>query len=229
MKSKQKKRGFILIELLAVIATIVILVAPLMLAVNPQDRANERARQNRCRLNLQHIYTAMVEYGNDYDGYICPGYSRHTGQTWEDILKPYTKGGKHYRYDDMDGSDYKHYMQFYCPTRYSMRMQGMSGYQTNYCANGELMGINMNPGHPDPLRKFSDFMYAHKLALLIEIDFWYLVARPNVSVRQIYSGGIDFVHNGSANFLMLDGQVKNLKGDATKNEPMQAWLKYIDF
>ena len=120
MKRKQQNRGFTLIELLVVIAIIGILAALLLPTL---QKARERARQTRCMVNLKQIYVAMVEYSNDYDGYICPYYTyMGSAMTWEGILKPYTKGGKDVGFHRQVNGKwvYYDYMLFFCPTRYSM-------------------------------------------------------------------------------------------------------------
>ena len=213
MKVQRKRHGFTLIELLVVIAIIGILAALLLPTL---QKARERARQTRCMVNLKQIYTAMVEYGNDYDGTICP-FTEQGGQGWEELLKPYTKGGKEKRYFDRD-YNYKDYMLFFCPTRYSMGMQGLhSGYQTNYCVNSHVMGysivISSNPdpystnptSNPFPLTKFSDHKYTEQIALIFEADSWTWHTPYNVHEWS------DFVHNGRTNILLLDGQVKDIK------------------
>ena len=83
-----KSQGFTIIELLAVVAINGVL-ASLLLAAMPLESARERARQNRCRLNLKHIYTAMIEYGNDYDDFVVPTVNWRTMQSWPMLLKPY--------------------------------------------------------------------------------------------------------------------------------------------
>jgi prepilin-type N-terminal cleavage/methylation domain-containing protein len=63
------RRGFTLIELLVVIAIIAILAAILFPVF---AKARDRARRAACVSNLKQIGTAIVMYGDDYDGYIYP-------------------------------------------------------------------------------------------------------------------------------------------------------------
>ncbi len=227
MSKKQTKCGFTLIELLVVIAIIGILAALLLPTL---QKARERARQIRCMVNLKQIFTALVEYGNDYDGYLCPFFDV-SGGTWEDLIKPYTKGGKDkYTYRQKSNGQwvYYDYMLYYCPTRYSMGQQsGNSGYMTNYTPNINLMGLpppptdpwNPNPGgnsgYPPP-SKFSDYKYHGNIGLMFEVNYW-VVKNPPFLTNE---GSMDFVHNERANVLMLDGSVKTVKNQY----PLKIWL-----
>jgi prepilin-type N-terminal cleavage/methylation domain-containing protein/prepilin-type processing-associated H-X9-DG protein len=69
------RRGFTLIELLVVIAIIAILAA-ILFPVFAQAR--EKARQTTCMSNLKQIGLAMMQYCQDYDGFV-PGENVYPG------------------------------------------------------------------------------------------------------------------------------------------------------
>ena len=223
MKRSWKKQGFTLIELLVVIAIIGILAALLLPTL---QKARERARQTRCMVNLKEIYRAMVEYSNDYDGYIVPFCVRQFGRSWEDLLKPYTKGGKNWYYRDKNWK-LKDYMLYFCPTRYAMgRKSSKSGYHTNYCVNGSAMGFSV-PDTMFPVKKFSDYKYPDKITTIFEMPFWVIFSGDYQMGNVFYNGDaqlnsewIEFVHNETANFLMLDGSVKTLR----EQNPLPVYL-----
>ena len=65
-RAELKRKSFTLIELLVVIAIIAILAAILLPALNS---ARERGRSASCINNLKQLGTAIMMYGDSYDGY----------------------------------------------------------------------------------------------------------------------------------------------------------------
>ena len=205
MNKIREKSGFTLIELLVVVLITVLLAMPL-LALRGQSR--ERTWQTRCTANLHIIYAAIQNYADDNDGWICPFYD--APRTWEELLKPYTYGGKWKFYFD---SEYKLYdpLLFYCPKRYTMGQSGSnSGYSSNYTVNMHVMGDapSSSPWGPPgtgSLRKFEDFQDPDNIGILFESQGW---------VSATISGHpewLDYVHYNRTNVLMLNGTVKRYK------------------
>ena len=80
---------FTLIELLLVIAIIAILAAMLLPALKA---AKDMAQQSLCQSNMRQDYLGMLNYNDDYNGYIPPTSVQLTGTEvlyWTDLLKPY--------------------------------------------------------------------------------------------------------------------------------------------
>lgn len=97
----QAKRGFTLIELLVVIAIISILASILFPVF---ARARENARRTSCLSNLKQIGLGLMQYTQDYDERMVPGFitypsnsyrysngSMGTTAAWYDIIFPYVK------------------------------------------------------------------------------------------------------------------------------------------
>ncbi|MCM8806909.1 MAG: type II secretion system GspH family protein [Candidatus Omnitrophica bacterium] len=72
-----RRKGFTLIELLVVVAVIAILAAMLFPALSI---ARERARQAVCMSNLKQLGLAILQYAEDYNGYLPSCYYYKSGQ-----------------------------------------------------------------------------------------------------------------------------------------------------
>lgn len=90
-----RRTAFTLIELLVVIAIIAILAAILFPAF---ARARENARRASCLSNTKQIGLAVLQYSQDYDEKLPPGYSGNSAQPlwWYEILTPYLKSTQIY-------------------------------------------------------------------------------------------------------------------------------------
>jgi prepilin-type N-terminal cleavage/methylation domain-containing protein/prepilin-type processing-associated H-X9-DG protein len=84
------KKGFTLIELLAVIAIIAILAA-ILFPVFAQTR--EEARQSSCANNMRRMGLAQMNYVDDCDSIMQPGYVGLNGveTVWAELLYPYAR------------------------------------------------------------------------------------------------------------------------------------------
>src|SRR5215210_7640961 len=102
--SPNTRKSFTLLELLVVIAIIALLAAILFPVFG---RARENARRSTCQSNLKQIGLGIMQYVQDYDETMVPGY-QHCGTScaassraifvpWHHLVQPYTKSVQIFR------------------------------------------------------------------------------------------------------------------------------------
>jgi len=100
-ENKKTTSAFTLIELLVVIAIIAILAAILFPVFG---RARENARRTTCQSNLKQIGLGIMQYVQDYDETMVPGYQGAASPTgnaylvpWHHLVQPYVKSFQLFR------------------------------------------------------------------------------------------------------------------------------------
>lgn len=89
-----QRNAFTLIELLVVIAIIAILAAILFPVFG---RARENARRSSCQSNLKQIGLGVMQYTQDYDGYMVLQQGGSNGNVyWPTLVAPYIKSSQVY-------------------------------------------------------------------------------------------------------------------------------------
>ena len=229
MLSKMRKLwgfngAFTLIELLVVIAIIAILAAMLLPAL---QKAREKARQVVCMNNLKQIGLATIMYEHDYYGWVPPG------RTWDgsypETLAPYlgnpapkpavntvyicpTALGRH-AYVDKDSNHYFSYMWF-----------------THIMPN-----VPVGAAEPtwSTFHKLSEFKQPTETGLMMDtvpgpppVYGAFVVAWDDGPTMLILKNK-EFLHDGAANVLFLDGHVKFMPKNQfpTANNDIFYWGK----
>jgi prepilin-type processing-associated H-X9-DG protein/prepilin-type N-terminal cleavage/methylation domain-containing protein len=83
-RNAEKSKIFTLIELLVVIAIIAILASMLLPALN---KARDHAKKIKCLSNLKQFGLIMINYTDDFDGYLINEMSPRGGSWWPELLK----------------------------------------------------------------------------------------------------------------------------------------------
>ena len=97
-KQRAKGSGFTLIELLVVITIIALLIA-ILLPVFGKARA--KSKQSGCTSNMKQIYSAILMYSQDWDGYgpVLPQRSLDVAWSWASMICTSVPGGPKFRTD----------------------------------------------------------------------------------------------------------------------------------
>ena len=137
-----KRNAFTLIELLVVIAIIAILAAILFPVF---ARARENARRTSCLSNLKQIGLGIIQYGQDYDGYMPPsqlGSGIYT-ESWPTLMFPYIKSEQ----------------VFVCPSG----SEGRQARQQFISSDKPYVGVTTNDGSGSAVIKVRALSYGRNL------------------------------------------------------------------
>ena len=194
-----RKKQFTLIELLVVIAIIAILASMLLPALN---KARDKAKQASCSSIMKQTGTALLLYGDDFDGFLLPGVTRYVkpwngggtgGRPWHELLYPF--GGPAYlNYGVCLGNSASRRGKMYCPS------ETRAFPYTDYAINLRMHGNNT----------YSCRKYASLKSPSVAISVMDNGNHVNSGSDWINGTGyyISWLHDKKTNILYADGHVK---------------------
>jgi len=229
---KKSNEIFTLIELLVVIAMIAILASMLLPALN---KARESAKASTCSSNLKQCGMALLNYSDDFTGYVPPyetsdwGY----GGVWTEFLgsMKYINLGGDVTLKTRDSS-YKGIIR--CPSLDITTTVGIDNYN-RFKTYG--LRATYNGSETPTIRFYNTWNVKETSSMLWLVDSVYVSTNPsyvalNGNQYYYFDGGLNFPnggalnnratlhlrHNNTSNIWFLDGHVDNW----TRQEAYQA-------
>jgi prepilin-type N-terminal cleavage/methylation domain-containing protein/prepilin-type processing-associated H-X9-DG protein len=223
------RRGFTLIELLVVIAIIAILAAILFPVFG---RARENARRSSCQSNLKQIGIGIIQYTQDADEKLPPGYivTASGNVAWPVLIMPYVKSTQ----------------VFACPSNTRANSatppkmdHTNSTIPVSYVANGSRWDWEFGTNVHLPMNTADNFVSpgGMKLARVRSASQTLLVMENSgtTNSQHVHNPAwidgtlIDFTnHLGMSNYLFADGHVKALKPTALATTSPVLYMFSVD-
>src|SRR5882724_11746717 len=183
LRQSNRRPGFTLLELLAVVATIAILAALLLPVLS---KARIKAQQTRCMSNLRQLGFAWVMYFTDNNGRLVESYPINNPNAW--VLGDMTKLAEATNTDLITQSKLYHYNKsveiYHCPADEGVRVGGrilptVRSYSMNSFMGAREANTGLIPSFADQYVNF----YAKESDLRKPATLWVLLDEDERSIN----------------------------------------------